>query len=249
MDWLYLLYFINMAELTQIGVLIFLTVVFLLILFWKERKTFSKNSLILEVSEIFQKELKRLILEETKNNLSLAREKILKEHQSLLKENQTLFEELKKEFRERNEEIKKLIFLFNQRLEEEIDKLKKIGQESQDQLSKKTEDKTLEMMERFEKIYFDISTSLFNEAKEMEENLGKEIVKIYQSSYKALEDKIKKAEAEIENYKQEKMKELDKKVYLALGEIAKKTLGKTIDLTTHETLVMEALKNAKQELF
>jgi len=58
---------------------------------------------------------------------------------------------------------------------------------------------------------------------------------------------VQEAQAGAKVYQEQKLKELDAKIYQILGEVAKKTLGRAIDLSTHEELVMEALEKAKKE--
>lgn len=53
----------------------------------------------------------------------------------------------------------------------------------------------------------------------------------------------------IENYKEERFKDIDIKIYQILGQVAKKTIGKAIDFSTHEELIMDALEKAKRENF
>ncbi len=55
------------------------------------------------------------------------------------------------------------------------------------------------------------------------------------------------AQESIRAYREEKIKELDDTVYQVLAEVAKKTIGRAIDLSSHEKLVMEALAKAKKE--
>ena len=239
----------------QIIALIFfgLVLLFYLILeFRKKRKSNTfKNPLILEISETFQKDLEKLIVEETKRNLLVAREKILKEHEGILYGYQVLLGRLKKEFEERGEEVKKQLFLFSQKINEETSRVSKVGQETQDKVSKEAESKITELTQKLEKTHSEVSDLLIKEAKmkagELAKELTKEISNVYKSTQGVLEKEIEKTKREIEDYKKERIKELDEKIYLILGEIAKKTLGRAIDLSTHEELVMEALEKAKKE--
>jgi len=51
----------------------------------------------------------------------------------------------------------------------------------------------------------------------------------------------------IKAYREAKIKELDDTLYQVLSQVAKKTIGRAIDLSSHEKLVMEALEKAKKE--
>ncbi len=55
------------------------------------------------------------------------------------------------------------------------------------------------------------------------------------------------AQEGINAYREAKIKELDDTVYQVLAQVAKKTIGRAIDLSSHEKLVMEALEKAKKE--
>jgi F0F1-type ATP synthase membrane subunit b/b' len=79
--------------------------------------------------------------------------------------------------------------------------------------------------------------------------VAQEFIKIYQTAKETLNQKMAQTEQDIENYKRERLKELDKKIYQTIGEIAKEIIGKTIDLSTHEKLVIRALEKAKREIF
>ena len=92
---------------------------------------------------------------------------------------------------------------------------------------------------------------ILQEAKSKTDELGKgldeKIDRIFQSATESINQKIVQTEKNIEDYKKEKLKELDQKIYQIIGEVAKKTIGKAIDISSHEQLVMEALEKAKKE--
>lgn len=82
---------------------------------------------------------------------------------------------------------------------------------------------------------------------QISEAFTKKVNSIYLISEKTINQNIIATEKIIEEHKKEKLKELDKKIYQMIGEVAKKTLGETIDFSTHEKLVREALEKAKEE--
>ncbi|MEK7498154.1 MAG: hypothetical protein AAB656_04535 [Patescibacteria group bacterium] len=55
-----------------------------------------------------------------------------------------------------------------------------------------------------------------------------------------------KVDAEVEAYKKSRMAKIDEEVKTRVLEISKQILGDTIDLKTHEELVIKALENAKR---
>jgi F0F1-type ATP synthase membrane subunit b/b' len=105
----------------------------------------------------------------------------------------------------------------------------------------------------FTKTRSQIQDLLTREAKSEIEKLSKsiteEISSIFRSTSEKLNERVSQAEKNIENYKERKLKELDQRIYQIIGEVAEKTIGKAIDLSTHEELVMEALEKAKKEKF
>jgi len=88
-----------------------------------------------------------------------------------------------------------------------------------------------------------------NKAGELGKGLDEKISRICQSVTETINQKIAQTEKNIEDYKKEKLKEVDQKIYQIIGEVAKKTIGKAIDISDHEKLVIEALEKAKKEIF
>lgn len=62
-----------------------------------------------------------------------------------------------------------------------------------------------------------------------------------------ISEQIAKNQKELEEYKLQKFKEIDVKIYQMVRDIAKKAIGRSIDMSTHEELVMESLERAKKE--
>ena len=79
--------------------------------------------------------------------------------------------------------------------------------------------------------------------------LEREASQIFKDVKIDVDEKIKEAEKIIEERKKEKIKEIENNIYRILNDVAKKTLGKTLDFSTHEELVMKALEKAKKENF
>lgn len=104
-----------------------------------------------------------------------------------------------------------------------------------------------------QKVISEISRQVTEEIKKVSRTLSGELTQkfdeIYQSTKGALSNKVAETEKEIENYKKQRFKEIDREIYQLIREVAKKTVGKSIDLSDHEKLVMEALEKAKKEIF
>jgi len=60
-------------------------------------------------------------------------------------------------------------------------------------------------------------------------------------------DAYKKAEMEVENYKNVRMREIDESIVMILKEVARKVLAKEISQEEHEKLVLKALEQAKRQ--
>ena len=138
-------------------------------------------------------------------------------------------------------------------IKKNIGKLKDDFQRTSDEIIKNYQNQFKDGGEEIQKIISEISQQAAEENKKISEALSGEFTQkfdeIYQSAKGTLKNKVTETEKEIENYKKERFKELDRKIYQALGEVAKRTIGKAIDLSDHEKLVMEALEKAKKEIF
>ena len=82
---------------------------------------------------------------------------------------------------------------------------------------------------------------------ELAQGIASELASVRQSAQEEINKELITSQEKIKSYEQQKIKELDDKVYQILGAIAKKTIGHAIDFSTHEELVLEALKRAKKE--
>jgi len=217
-----------------IGLIIWLS----LELFWllkKERKKFPppKNppsvELFLWISENFKKQLEELIAREIQRNFEEFKNAFQKTSEEIIKD-------YKNQFTDGNQEIQKVLSEFSRQIIKKTSNLGKFTLEAQNKISEEARNKILELNQLAEKEFIKIQ----------ETNL-KVSTQLSQSLRETLSEKIQETEKEIENYKKEKLKEVDQKIYQILGEVAKKTIGKTIDLSTHEELVIEALEKAKRE--
>jgi hypothetical protein len=143
----------------------------------------------------------------------------------------------------------KEISAFPSKMAEQLAQLTRVNKEIQDKLLEETQEK----IDQFASTYSEGQEQLFdgikNKTDELSKNIGEEIHLLYQASFSPLSEKINMTEKNIENYKNEKIKEIDEKIYQIIKRVAKQTLGRTIDLSLHEDLVMDALKKAEKEEF
>ncbi|MDP2671054.1 MAG: hypothetical protein Q8P13_01165 [bacterium] len=132
--------------------------------------------------------------------------------------------------------------------------------ESKEMIQRETRDS----VENYQKNLLDLSIDLGNYSKELKKKLldqanneisslsqsiEEEILQVRGETEKKINQRLASSEAEILALQEKKIKSIEENIYQLLTEIAKKTLGKSIDLTTHEDLVMEALEKAKKEKF
>ena len=73
-----------------------------------------------------------------------------------------------------------------------------------------------------------------------------------------LEERVQTAESErdeikssyqgkIKKYKEEKLKDMNQRIYAIIDEASKKVINKSLDLAAHEEIVLEALEKARKE--
>lgn len=80
-------------------------------------------------------------------------------------------------------------------------------------------------------------------------SIDTEIVSLREQLSKISEEEKGKVEGEIKSYKDKLMNELDQKVFSIISDVARETIGESIDVSKHEELVLQALNKAKNERF
>jgi len=190
----------------------------------------SSNELFFKISEDFRRQLEELIGKEIQKNVEELKDELKKTSEEIIKS-------YKSQFASGSQEIQRVLGEFYQQIPKEVSHLSKFSLEIQNKISEEVKNKILELNQVAEKEFIKIQ----------EANV-KSSAQVYQLIQEAINRKVQETEKEIENYKNMRFKEIDRKIYQMLGEVAKKTLGKTIDLSTHEELVMRALEKAKKEI-
>mgnify|MGYP007094572576 CR=1 FL=1 len=167
----------------------------------------------------------------------------------LKKITEEITQSLKNFIKESTIEYKKEIALLPGKIEEELSKTTMFSRELQSKLHKKAEEEIVELTN----VFLELKNTLVSQAQSMTEKLierlSKEAFKIYLQVLYPLKGKTKKVERKLENYKKKKLEEIDQKIYKIVEETSKEILGKTIDLSTHEDLVIESLEKAKEKIF
>jgi len=208
-------------------------------------KDFAKNELFLRISEDFKKQLEELVGKEVQKNIEEFKNAFQKTSEEIIKTYQGQFES-------GNQEIQKVFAEFSQQIPKEISNLSKFTLEAQNKISELNQ-ATEKELAKIQETNLKTHDLLINETKKVSEALSNELsqkfTQIYQLTRETLNKKVVETEGEIENYKKERLKEIDQKIYQMLGEVAKKTIGKIIDLSDHEKLVTEILEKQKKKFF
>ena len=154
-----------------------------------------------------------------------------------------------------NQETKKTISGISQKISDEVTKsyekqIAVFSQEAENKIANWDEVTKKEIL-KFSNACSQAEDSILQEIKrgtnELSEGLVEKIDGIYQVAKTFINQKIAQTEKNIEDYKKEKLKEIDQKIYQIIEDVAKKTIGKAIDLSTHEELVIQSLEKAKKE--
>ncbi len=79
------------------------------------------------------------------------------------------------------------------------------------------------------------------------QDVNEKIAAIYQPLETSVKEKVTEAEKQIEYHKKEKIREIEEKIHQIIEKVIEDVAGKTIDLSTHEELIQQALEKAKRE--
>jgi len=224
---------LNLFLVLFFGTLFFFVILLfvILILIFQREKKFNKETLFLPISPSFKEGAETML----KNEL----EKAMREFGESFKT--SLFQ---------------IISLYQKEAEKMSESVSLLAPELKNSLKEKTNEifAVLEIelkkaLSEIAKQNQQISQIILREAKEKLDIFGKEIEMISQETKKGFLEKKIEIEKMLENYKREKIKEVDEKIFQILADVSKKVLGKVIDVSTHEELVFRALKKAKEENF
>ena len=102
-------------------------------------------------------------------------------------------------------------------------------------------------IEVFQNVSKDIETNTIEEIKNFRNSVEKLTVSSQKLVKKKIDTDFAQVQKEIENYKAEELKKIDDKIYSLLEKVSKFTLGRAINLSEHENLIIKALDRAKKE--
>jgi len=227
----------------------------------------NEGALILKISENFKINLENLIEEEIKKNIA----EIKKEIENIQKKSSDFQNELlnqaKKEIEEKIKQTKNDLKIEKEQIQKAVQNLKNEIEQLQKEsfLAKKQFlIETKAKMEKLDSVLAKEFSSIKEISLKIQEHLlnqintqiniimtgvEQEVFRLRQETQEKIKQKLEKADQEIQNYRDRKIQEINQKIYQLLGKIAKKILGKSINLALHEELVKEILTKSKEEIF
>ena len=115
--------------------------------------------------------------------------------------------------------------------------------------NEETKEKVLgELGKSIQNITSEIKNETLEEVRDFGQELKEEVKVQEEASQKVIADKYDQVNAEIEQYRKNKVTEIDKSAVKAVEEVTKNILTKSLDLSGHEEFILEALENAKKNL-
>lgn len=126
-----------------------------------------------------------------------------------------------------------------------IEKAAKMNQEKfAQQLDERTEKVVVKHSQQLAKVS---EATLQRYQQALNQNINKSI-NILKSISKDIEKGALKAmEAEVEDYRRERLKKVEEQIYEIISNLSQEVLGKSLSLREHEKLIFEALKKAKKQ--
>jgi len=225
--------------LSLLGIIIILFIVFYLYL---SKKIKEEKYVVLKVSQEFEESLRKSTEEELKKIINDLKTRVDNfSNKIILKYEEELSEFIKK--------IEDEFIALSLLSKEEREKFLKESEEK----SKKLENQINKEFLKFTEINSQVRNFAINAIKKgvetIEKNITMETKTILEATNDIVSKKIIEIEKNIEEYRNKKLEEIDKKIYQLIGRVAKITIGHSLDLTTQEKLVMESLEKAKKESF
>lgn len=104
-----------------------------------------------------------------------------------------------------------------------------------------------EAVERMDNVSEDIKGDLKIKVEDFTKSLYEKIVETHSVASKALQDTYKKAELEVEDYKNKRIQDIENSLLHLVERIVKKVLEREISLEEHEKLVIKSFEEAKRQ--
>lgn len=105
-------------------------------------------------------------------------------------------------------------------------------------------------IEIFQNISNNIEITTLEEIKKFKNIIEQETISSEKMIAKKVDHEYSLAKKDVEIYKQDRLKIIDEKIYAILEKISKLVIGRALDLSDHEQLIIQSLEEAKkQEIF
>jgi len=98
-----------------------------------------------------------------------------------------------------------------------------------------------------QKISKSIEDEALKEVDEFRKKLETDAGSVQKTVVARVEEDYVQAKKQIEVYKTERMKQIDRQILVLMKDVGKDILGKTMDFDTHRELIMQALEEARKE--
>lgn len=134
----------------------------------------------------------------------------------------------------------------NQRnvLNQELEELKNNYANLYKEALKSAQDEAIKLLQSIPE---DVRGSVETQISGIRTTIQDRVDKAADDAKKQVEDAYQKAEAEVENYKRQRLKQVDESIIVILQEVSRKVLSREITREEHEKLVMKALEEAKRQ--
>lgn len=93
----------------------------------------------------------------------------------------------------------------------------------------------------------DIKGEASREIEEMKQAFTQEVLRAQETTRKAIEETLSKVGAEVQVYKEARLKRVDAAIFEIIKQVSQKVIGKSLSLEDKEELVMKSLEEAKKE--
>ncbi len=96
-------------------------------------------------------------------------------------------------------------------------------------------------------IYKDIESSTRTDLEKYKEAMRKQTFEAEQLAQTRMKEEYEKLEKEIEEKKKQKLQDLENNIYKIITIISKDIIGKSLDLSSHQEIIIKSLDDAKKE--
>jgi F0F1-type ATP synthase membrane subunit b/b' len=140
---------------------------------------------------------------------------------------------------------------FQNSVNEMLESQKKVLSSTSTSLAKKHEDEIIglndQILNLLTNIYKDIEVAAVKDLETYKQLLIQQTFDAESLAQKRIADEYAKLEKEIQEKREQKLKELDDNIYKVLTNVSKEIIGKSIDTSSQQELIIKSLEKAKKE--